>query len=433
MTSRTFSFTVATPPQGGTYAGYSPTIYAAPAALGNGSGSSEANAALWSVAFASATAGTTIGMLPGVYIGTPANVRYRAIFRMQGVGTAAQPIRVVCKYPAALNQGSSSLWTELRSNNTSVFDPALTAETPYVEYNGFYIDWTHVPPRPSSGVTCLNNSNGTFRNMLYDQRAADDSDNRNSIYGENANNCAIINCVFRNDPGGNHNTACIDTYNCKTLLIEHNTFTNVNLPIFLKGASTNATGNSATIRYNLCTGARRGFMELLTCDTSGPVDVYQNLAVGGFRAFVFDNSISLPLTNVRVNANTFVDMTEAGGLLVEHGATYTGCEFKDNVVQLAGGYAHSTNTGVGFPTSLTSNYNLFYRASGAVTFNNNGSVTTLSGWQSAMSKDTNSTEGNPGFVGGGDYRRLGADTSSSLGGKRGCYITGSEIMGIVTV
>jgi hypothetical protein len=79
----------------GLYNGYTPTVYAAPSALGSGNGSSKANATTLKAALNAASAGTIIGVADGTY--SDSTALWYVSFNPAASGTEADPIVIVAE------------------------------------------------------------------------------------------------------------------------------------------------------------------------------------------------------------------------------------------------------------------------------------------------------------------------------------------------
>ena len=431
------------------YSGYTPTIYAAPAALGSGSGASEANAMSLAAAVLSRSPGDIVGLVPGTFSGIGTQTSNNPIFKVTSSGTALNPIIFVAKYPAVYNYGTPALLSEIRSSNPTAPSPTISYNTPvigavgadYVRFIGLYANQTYAPPRPSNGTFLANESDHVwFEDCVIDQIVLPDTDNFNAMFMRGSNNFVIRNCRFSGgyDVTGdnNHNPSAITTYGCLDFLIEHNELEGVCGGIFIKGSHFAGVCNSGIIRYNKSSGASQSFAEIACIQpSSSGVQAYQNLSIRDRQGIVFDDSTIAFCTDISVYSNTIVDAVTVA-VRMDNGTALTNCVLRDNVLAFTGATSAKAISCAHSIAPITSNYNLFSEAGGSFQADNNGStytgLTGVSGWQTGSSKDANSTEESPGFTNAGadNYRRAGADTSSSTGGKRGCYITGSEEIGV---
>jgi hypothetical protein len=255
LASAEATINVTTASAGGLYDGYTPTIYAAPTALGNGSGSSEANAMTLSTALSAGTlnslstaAPRVIGVLPGLYVGPVPADRFTPSWRPMVTGTAGSPIRVVAKYVAtslgadATSVAASPNKSELRNGappaNWYGPGPTLgqTSGTNYIDWVGFYVLATDSPTGNSAGVAQLHATTGSkIRKCVlvgHQITGMTANDNRCTIFVEDANNCEIAdNLVYTMSSNiSTEDTSGVVTYNANVLDVHHNTFVHTGIP-----------------------------------------------------------------------------------------------------------------------------------------------------------------------------------------------------------
>jgi hypothetical protein len=431
------------PVSGQIYSGYTPDIYAAASAIGTGSGNSEANAMPLLTALSTvSSAGTgTVGVVTGTP-SAPASggARWTPIFRVTGSGTVGSPIRVVAKYPTTDYPDNTELWTELRSStpfavgsNSNVAVCGVTPGVSNVQWIGFYLNQTYAPPRPSNGtvVASYNTTNVLIEKFTMDQTVNPDNDNFDSFYLEDSENTIIRNCLIRGGAGDssvNHNASSITTYGCINFLFEHIEFAGVNGAFFIKGSNPNnsAQFNSGIIRYNKCSGANQAFIELAN-QTDG-VSVYQNLGYRNRLGIWFDASGSGTIANSYVRNNTMVDNSEAnyGSDTTNFGASL---DFQKNISAFT---AASSAFHVNFGADDVADFspfddNLYHEVGGSGDFRKSStSYSGLSAWAAAIGKEASSAETSPGFTDSAsdNYHR------TSYADGRGCYITGTEEIGV---
>lgn len=426
----------------GFYYSYTPSLYVAPSAQGSGDGSSEANAMALADAYDTsvAMAGDILGAVNGVYIGSPITTRWIPIFAPENSGTALSPIVTVAKYPAAYNRGSSSLYTEFRSNdphsgplavdfqgNSAVWGASPGID--HVYFIGGYADMTYAPPRPSNGTfLTAYGCDGVVWEAVYVHQLTDlpDGDNFNSIYCEGDDNTRVANSYFDNATGsGNHNVSVITCYGSLNITVEHCEASEVNGFLFFKGTYTGRE-NSGTARFNRVSDSSMSAFEMATVPAASSAEVYQNLSIRNGRGVTFDNSVASACVNIHFDNNTVVDSTVAG-VVQDNTAVGTGCSVNSNIIAYTATVSIDALNYANAPTPMTITDNLYYRNGSNSRFAANGvQYTSLSAWQTATSKDSGSAEGNPNFTDAAadNYHR------SSYADGRGCYITGSEEIGL---
>jgi hypothetical protein len=296
-------------------------------------------------------------------------------------------------------------------------------------------------------MALISGSDVTIRRCVFEQYIADDAySNWNAINVQMAVDSdgyrnTIEDNVFLLDYGtvGNHNMAAIETYGVWDLLIQNNLFDGCRHGCFMKGYIQNYT-----IRNNHFRNLEGTALDLNNGHTSRWSYVHNNLiencATGDYAALVFNNSAGT-VENIEVYNNTFAQQVigDLGIVLVTAQPT-TPNIVRDNIFAcLTNGSGPVINAWyvADLDVFTTWDYNMYYDGGAAPGFTRNGSTTqiTLSAWQSAMSKDANSTADDPEFedAGSSDFHLATGSpalTASSTSGPIGCYITGSEVIGI---
>lgn len=437
-----------------TYAGHVPTLFAAPAALGDGSGSSEANAMELASALASAGPGAIIGLLPGIYTGVNQNSRYTPAWRITNDGTPSAAIRVVAKFPAAwlANVGTNASRSELRSGHTLVDSqgcPALGClNANYQEWNGLYVNEAVSTGHPDTGTSVLWASNHcTIKNCVFEGIGipAPWADNHNGVRCEGTTGCVVTNNRISNfnsaqgaSGGWSHNGAGVMTYGSNDLEVSHNTISGCGSGIFIKGQATNQYG--VRVLYNRITDCGSGLLPGITSPTGTGNEMAYNLVarcMGTTLRLVADAAPGC--NNWDVHHNTF-DLGGAAGQNGMYNVTTWHRELRDNLFILDNGggwHAFYVNDSVQVASLPDFHHNLYFATSGTprwVGFN--GAHSSLSAWQAASGVDAGSVDVDPLLVdrAAGDYRLSAsspARTASSTGGPVGCFVSGSEVIGVV--
>lgn len=457
------------------YDGLTPTVYANTVSLGSGSGASEANATTLTGALASATAGDIIGVLPGVYSGTPSGDAWTPLFKTTNSGTSGSPIIIVGKYDHLYYYGNAALRCEIRS--TAPVTPVDSTNRPgfglaptqsYIQWRNFFLDGTYVPPNPSHGMSVFGyqTTGGRFRKCVFRMLVQNNgTDNRNAIFMEGCGTAQVDYCYFYDGSttgAGRHvNNNGITIYPAAnpsyypTVTLEHNTFRDCNAGIFVKGRSgtDNIQGSYGTIRYNAFYDLSHVGISHQGEDPTAGMDFYQNLLVrcafGGFaKENGLENLVPELYERARIYNNTMVDCgTQNAARAAVYLRNYPAAgvnyyEYYNNIV------TYSAATSFAFDTSdpnysstnqldadevySTLNYNWYYYSGGSVQFRErSGTATGIAAWRTATGMEANSTEASVPFLNASadDYRLSSTDTGSSTGGARGCYITGNETIG----
>ncbi len=402
-----------------------------------------------------AVAGDIIEAAPGVYEDTIASGGgggTSPIFPFVNSGSSGNPIILTAQYPAAYNEDSDYYTQFGRSDDvapTASNCPIFGARN-YIVLDGLFFDYANGAMPWTRGIIYLGYGVTGWevrrcRFLRTDLGGDDDGDNYNCIHGHNSTDCKVLDCLFINgyDNGGSHNEACITTYGCENFTIEHNEFRDVTTGLYIKGGDGGSDGNYGAVRFNKFTGTKYGIECTTTASTgTNAALISQNLFIESSntptQALAFENSSSVECRYFQVRNNTFIGAgdEEAGVIATEAGVALNGCEFVNNIVAV---FANSTQVLVNAQQALTNfviwDYNRYYENGNTPQYFVGSTQTGIANWRTASSRDANSTEGDPGFTNqaAGDYTLSGGSaclTASSTGGPIGCYITGSEEIGL---
>lgn len=406
-------------------------------------------------AMARATAGNVVRVAPGTYSVTPIDSRWSPSLSVANSGTSGSPIIFYAQYPGAYNEGSTSLYSEIRSNNSAIRGSVLgvVGGQDYIYFDGFVIDQTYTPPRPSNGTVVLgfNESTGIqIRRFLFLNAEQPSGDNYPSIYMEGVTSPRVVDSRFRGGNTGGEGD-CVTMYGVYDFTLEYNDLIDVRMGMYAKGSAASGTRrNYGRMRYNYASGVTDKVWFASVVDTSQGVDIYQNLGVGNSQNFRGDPAGDGP-SEVHVYNNTFVNAIANGGshdavFWMEGAVSPSGNEFYNNiVVNLSSsstvnlGLVQVTTPGTAFAIY---DYNMYWNAGSTLYFGDNqdddtsGSWMQLAAWRTYLTgtAESHSTDDDPEFVssGTGNYK-LGvaspARTAGNTGGVIGAYITGTEEMG----
>jgi hypothetical protein len=437
------------------YDGLTPTIYAAPTDQGSGDGSSEANAMDLPTAMVNATAGDIVGLVPGVYTAVNNNTRWTPAFKFTNSGTSGNPIILVGKYDHIAYYADTVNRCEFRTSGYSALGTASSncavlgadQNQNYLQFRNIFVDSVYVPPRAAGGsLVASGGSTGIrFRRCVVKltEEVATPSDNYNAIFAEDTTDLIIDNCYFYGGYGlsANRNWSAITTYYCHNFLFENNTVENANSGIFIKGLMIDPpyTGSTGTLRYNKILDVSDDGITMLGVEPGTGVTAYQNLIVRaasfGIRVHGGLNS-NYSYQNHVMHHNTLVDCGVGLGM-GDFTNVQASNEFRDNVVALTTSSSNKMYTTDGTNVTAagffaTMDYNLYSESGVSAQWSQGASTYTgIADWRTGSSRDTNATEEAPGFTNTAtdDYTRMGSDTGSSTGGRRGCYITNTETIG----
>lgn len=462
----------------GTFA-YTPSHYVAPFASVSGASNDYADlgATSWAnaansgtpttlgTAMARAVAGNKVQCAAGLYTGENWNLgssasthRYTGCFQPTNNGTFGNPIIFFAVNPAANNYGSTELYSEIRrpsqvAGGTDTASPLTLCPSgsSYIVFDGFYANEAQVRPGAVSGLFSMNDcSNCEYRRMVADRDATlttttyPNGGNFGMLYIDGTTNCKLADVYVNGQPGTtSDNDANIELYGNLGLIVEYCTFEDARWPLYVKTNSL-TQNQTPTIRYCKFLNCRSGPEN----QTNQSVTYLQNLVIALDVGFLFENQDGTlsPVTatnNTVVLTNASAPAGDRAGFYFRSGINYDGSVYRDNLVYIKSG-ANSAlrlverdspqpNTGW---ADITFNYNHYYDADSTPTWSELGTTyTSLAAWQAAVAGDANSTYSDPLFtnVATNDFTLQGgspARTSSSTGGPVGCYITGSENIGV---
>lgn len=419
-------------PAGTEYDGLTPTIYANPSgALGNGSGSSEANAASLPNALAAAEAGDIVGILPGIATGTDTNSDVPS-FQPTNSGSLGNPIILVGKFAwgsvgrTELRSGALDLGTGCPAFGVNGLD--------YVEWRNIYCNEENSYTRTDTGPCVLWDTTGSGIRKCRIIGISDyfPDDNHNGLRVEGGVDCyAYDNTIsgFYSGPGRETNGTGLMTYGASNFAFENNEIYDCYTAIYIKGTAAGETlWNHGSIAYNLLHDIHGG-MRLEAIDPSDTLTIEQNL-IYEFSDFAFNLATSGGVANtrnliMRFNSIIIGQATSNNGLYVK-AITGTGNSFNDNCIAI---YT-TTNQNYMDGGEYTANnftaydYNGFYGSTNANPWSWNGAnqedITQL---QAAVANSNNNQVlANDPFSGrgSGDYTITGAaTTASSTGGPIG--------------
>lgn len=468
--------------------GLTPTHYVAPFASVSGatsdndvqtagaftSASNSATPCTFKCALVNASGANIVQLAPGVYLGDRSlGDNTTACFTSSNSGTSAvAPLVFVAQYPAAINRGNTSLFSEVRRlpadrlHFLTTADPNISPWPPllggggigsfksHVIWDGFYTDENPSPPS-SNGLFMARGSgpsgngiNIQFR-RCYFQRY-DWLANHGINLGGNNYDCIqlhtctdpkVLDCYFTGgyDSAGSHNQACIAQYAAENYTIQNNTFDGVICAMYIKG--TGARDPYGLIKLNRMINCKHN-LRLLANSTTQDCTMTQNLIYSssappsGWAEHAYFDVTSAMQRWVFTNNTFILRSTGAGLYLNRQNGTNT---FRDNIVAHISGTINTgvdgwyINSQVSMAAFGTLNYNVYWSHNGGNQWNSTaGARTTIETWRTDTGAEANSTTAiNPTFADSVDFRISGsATTASSTGGPVGYSITGSEEAGV---
>lgn len=426
------------------YANLTPTIYAAPADVGSGDGSSEANAQDFPTVLANATAGAIIGMIPGTYthVASPAYRSNVPGWHPANSGTSGSPIIIVAKYPGAglSTPLSNANRTELRAGsgafNGSDSHPVFGANNrDYVRWIGMVIDEDNCVTKYDNGPGYIADSTGIWIKYCVVRGSLDSAhllDNHSALRigegGTTDTGHVITGNIFYNFTVGlDTNAAAIITYGAQDTAIEYNHFYDCTTGLYIKGSGgSGANYNSGSISYNRIHDVDV-VMRLQASSSTQDTVVTNNLIYNFSIAGIAFNDSGGDVRRIKMTRNTVV-VTEAitiGGFWLEP-APGTSNEFNDNIIAMFNSTGHNYVYGFDYTANGFSafDYNGFYGSTDGTPWSwNGGNQNSVANFEAAVTNSNNNQVlGSDPFVnqGTGDYTVTGAAlTASSTGGPIG--------------
>lgn len=415
------------------------------------------NAVSAATAFRWATAGHVVEFQPGTYTGAGGTGFSGGAFQVSNAGTSGSRITFTAKYPATHNATSRTKFRNTNNAPPASGAPVICAFS-YVTLDGFWFDYADGGLPSTRGVVATSPIGASqmygvhFRRLRFDRTdlgGNDDGDNFGCVHLWGNRNSVVSDCIFSGghaSAGGSENEACIETYGAWNITIQHCTFENVKTAFYIKGSNAD-WANSGVLQYckikNAYDAIRLNSGPLAA--QSGEVfEVKQNLiyhdGVQDYASGVHFMGFTNNLNDFIVHHNTSVGLQSEGAPVFrsQWGTLQTGNEFRDNIAcVLAGDSAEpivNWQHASGFGDFDVMNYNLYYNAGSTPDFYYGSFRNGLAAWQSATGMDANSQVANPNFANAGaeNYRLTtgAALTASSTGGPVGCYITGTEEIGV---
>jgi hypothetical protein len=410
-----------------------------------------------------ATAGNQVQCAAGVYVhGVMSENSHDPGFQPANSGTSGNEIVFFAETPAATNRGSSGAWSQLRWNSPPTIygsgNPIMGATYEhggsYVVFDGFYAQGTYVPAYPSQGAFGGGANYVYFRRIYYDYEGPTNgslSDNYAAIFLQSGTRNVVEDCYITGnyiaDGAGNHNHACITMYNTSDFIIKNNTFYDIHNGVFVK-VGTDAGTNWGEISYNRFEQASYSCFALYTIGTGHSVQAHHNLGIG---AGGYEDYVNGTITHAySVYNNTFVGGVAVGSggtqvsmMYANGNSTATGDDqFYNNIVVIDASRTVSMwdiagdTTAQFFGNFTLLDHNCYYDSTAAAVFDGQSFAnykTALSGLAADV-REAGSFESTVTFTGAGDYTLAdnGQDAlaASDVGGPVGCYVTGSEEIGV---
>lgn len=250
-----------------------PTHYVTPTASGSGDGSM---ANPWSLtqAMAQAVSGNVVRVGPGIYTAPPSGNRYTPAFNPANSGTPTAPIVFVAEHPAVYSALDAR--SELRNTSVATDGGSPTFGTNGgrhdVIWDGFYVDEAHAHSAADTGPVVVWDSQriALCRNVIKGE-PTNRQDNHTGFRFEVASDSeAVGNEVFDFrvadvgvSPGWDQNYAAIMAYETDRILVANNYFHDNGTDVFIKGWHDVGPSNSGwVVRFNRFERARQVSIQL---------------------------------------------------------------------------------------------------------------------------------------------------------------------------
>lgn len=364
------------------------------------------------------------------------------------VGTANDATHSAVGKPGIYLQGTATL-TEW--NSETVTSCPIFGYRNYVVWDGAYTSYADGGMPHTRGIYYLGYdlTGCEVRRIRADRtnlNDPDDGDNYNVIQLHSAFDAKVRDCLVVGgfDATGSRNESVLTCYGAHNVVISNNELRDVTTGIFVKG--TGNGGNYGLIEKNKITGVRYGITPATTAAAGvDTMTIKHNLIIGAAGTATgalldWDNASATESRYFVVEHNTIIGKgdEELGQVAVDSGSLAgTGNRFRHNITAK---FLGSTQVTVNIQGDVSGwaewNYNRYYENGNTVQYHS--APTTYNGvaaWTAGTGLDANSTDGDPGFVdqAAGNYRLVGGSpclTLSSTGGPIGCYIDGTEEVGL---
>jgi hypothetical protein len=433
---------------------YTPTHYVTATASGSGDGTI-GNPWTAQQAVANAQAGNVVQWGPGVYL-LNCSLPLPALV-LANNGTAGNPIIHFAQSPA-ISASSDAQRTILRtaSGTGSLMGQRYGTGGSYTTIDGFQFE-ARAPYSLQDGSDGYSLFLMRGMNNVRILRCAFDMGDMapysnamwGGIWGQEVNTLEIADCIFRNSARPvTHQHSAILFYALRNFEIHHNTFSDLNEAIFLKGAVNGIGCDGGSIHHNRISDTNHPFyfFRVNVSSASLYVDVYQNLVTDitntSGMANTWNGEIGASNRNVRMVNNTFYNWTATGGSgfgqnYYTSGPDLTGVVWRNNIWHtMSGDYIYETAYATNFENQDFDRN--FYWAVGNI-----GRGVSFSAWQgSPRFNDPNSSQLDPQLVSpatgdfrlatGAGARNFGTDVLNLLGNGTsspincGAYITAGQ-------
>ena len=401
-------------------------------------------------AAANGTLGDVIQMAGGTYIISGLDERVIPNLNPANSGISGSPIVFVAENPASFNSTGLTIFT---ASATTDAGPTFGAyQRDYIIWDGISADETGHPLNPDTALARFESAdNCKIKNCDLTNITVSSNTNHSCIRTENCDGIEIYNNIlvgsYDTSATGNSNVCSIETYGTSNLEIHHNDVSGSGGGIHVKGMPDPTIYNAPTtisVHHNhIFDGSVFGAG--ISIGYGNGIDVYQNLIHNcdtGIVVYDYANDIGghsiydLAIYNNTIMETQWQCIYDKKGEGSNTALGGTANAIRDNILEGGGNASGSVwyLGGDGYNSYNTLDYN-YYILINAGTMSN--SAGTFSAWQTLTGDEANSSETTPTFTDAAndDYTLVqngqAALTASSTSGPIGCYITGSETIGVV--
>lgn len=447
--SATASGTTQTSGGVGEWGGRTPTHYVTAAATGSGNGTLGSP---WTMAQAlsAAVAGNVIGVAAGVYTRSGGTLNIPA-FNVTNSGASGNPIVFQAQWPA-IGAYASSLRSKLTNGVTSGNGPTTMGVTGrnYVQWDGFWVDEAVSRAQTGIGPAVLVATTGSaiLRCRIDGVQIDYSNDNHSGIWADQAVSCQINSNYIRNirpPSGSSVNSAGIFFWSCRDVQVRNNLIEDCNTGMYVKYNHAGTGFGGIDIRLNRFTRTSTA-CRVADQSTTGtnPSFFVQNLIVtsdDGFN-FSFGTDTAVVPRLWTVSNNTFVDVSQGFYVGFQNTTSMADCLILNNLHDAGTRFVYwdDNNTAIAGMTSRGMLWS--YNSTRSVTNYMRTATSTYStpaATQSAIGHGTGGQQFSAGATiftnrSGGDYTLAvssPARTASNTSGPVGCYITGTETIGLL--
>lgn len=395
-----------------------------------------------------ARAGDTVLVAAGTYDNTTnTGTSYAVIYNPANSGTSGSPIsfEAVGTVTLTLSGGGAGVVIGAYSKN-------------YINWKGFTINEATAPSYGNTGVAAyFSSTGGRIENCVLDGNGdPGHGDNHPGIRLETATGQIVRNNIIRNfrTSGVNaNNGAGIQVYNSYNLTIERNELYGNGSGLFFKELINSPTGTTV-VRYNLIRNNRAAGIAVHRMASGQAYHIAQNVIYEnneGITLWGFDGSTfprNVHIVNNTISNHVYMGFNVKFPLQPNAGNKLYNNIFYDEAVGLFSETGDVAN--VGDNARLDAEHNVYYSVSTIARLN--GAPYSLSNWQSASGQEMASPMAstlNPLFINaaahnyklqvgtpvaaqGVDILDLDGDGSTSNNIPAGAYITGNEVIGVLS-